>query len=269
MPAIYGPVPSWRLGRSLGIDLLPGRGKVCSFDCVYCQLGRTTRLTAERQVFVDMERLHADLDTLPLKAADVDYITFSGTGEPTLAANLGEAIELVRGSPRLQNVPLAVLTNATLLSRPDVRRDLVHADLVVAKLDAPDEEHFRAINRPIEGVTWSLLVEGIRAFRGEFHGGLALQMMFVPANRERAAEMAALAWSLNPDEVQLNTPLRPSPTPPLARADMAKVEEVFAGLPVVNVYGAKPPEVSLLDEAETRRRRPVEAHPECLGKKDD
>ncbi len=265
MPAIYGPVPSWRLGRSLGIDLLPGRGKVCTFDCVYCQLGRTTRFTAERQMFVEMERLQAELDALPLKAKDVDHSTFSGTGEPTLAANLGEAIELVRGSPSLQGVPVAVLTNATLLSRPDVRRDLARADLVVAKLDAPDEECFQAINRPIGGVTWSLVIEGIRALRREFHGRLALQMMFVPANRERAAEKADLAWSLNPDEVQLNTPLRPSPTPPLSRADMAQIEEVFAGLPVLNVFGAKPPQVSVLDEAEMRRRRPVEGHPQALG----
>lgn len=266
MSVIYGPVPSWRLGRSLGIDLLPGRGKTCAFDCVYCQLGRTTCFAVERQVFVETERLQAELDALPLTAADVDYLTFSGTGEPTLAANLGEAIDLIHGWPVLQGVPVAVLTNATLLFQPDLWHDLAHADLVVAKLDAPDEALFQAINRPVAGMAWSQVVEGIRAFRQEFDGRLALQMMFVAANRERAAEMAALARSLNPDEVQLNTPLRTSPAPPLSRTAMAKVEAAFAGLPVVTVYSAQPPKVNVLDRAEMRRRRPVEGHPEVVGR---
>ncbi|NIV39427.1 MAG: radical SAM protein, partial [Anaerolineae bacterium] len=263
MGVLYGPVPSWRLGRSLGIDLLPGRGKICSFDCVYCQLGRTSRFTVERQVYVEMEKLKRDLDALPLTAADVDYLTFSGTGEPTLAANLGEAIDLVRSRPALQGVPVAVLTNATLLSRSDVCRDLAHADLVVAKLDVPDEALFRTVNRPFAGVSWVQVVKGIQEFRQQFGGRLALQMMFIGANRRRADEMATLARSLNPDEVQLNTPLRASPAPPLERAAMAKIELVFSGLPVVNVYEAQPPTVRALDMAEMRRRRPVEGHPQA------
>ncbi len=205
MGVIYGPVPSWRLGRSLGIDLLPGRGKTCSFDCVYCQLGRTTGLASERQVFVETDRLRSELDALPLTAADVDYLTFSGTGEPTLADNLGEAIARIRRWPALQGVPVAVLTNATLLSRPDVCQDLAAADLVVAKLDAPDE-------------------------------------------------------------VQLNTPLRASPTPPLERAAMAEIEQAFSGLPAVSAYYAHPPRVRVMDQAETRRRRPAEGHPQAVVK---
>lgn len=266
MRVFYGPVPSWRLGRSLGIDLLPGQGKTCSFDCVYCQLGRTTCFAVERQVFVETEQLRAELDGLPLTAADVDYLTFSGTGEPTLAANLGEAIDLLRERPSLRGVPVAVLTNATLLSQPDVCHDLARADLVVAKLDAPDEELFQTINRPIAGVTWFHLVKGIHAFRQEFDGKLALQMMFIDANRQRAGEMAALARSLSPDGVQLNTPLRASPTPPLNRAAMAEIEQAFSGLPVVGVYSAQPPKVDVLDRAEMRRRRPVEGHPKVVEK---
>jgi wyosine [tRNA(Phe)-imidazoG37] synthetase (radical SAM superfamily) len=266
MRVIYGPVPSWRLGRSLGIDLLPGRGKTCSFDCLYCQLGRTTCFAVERQVFVETERLRAELDALPLTAADVDYLTFSGTGEPTLAANLGEAIDLVRSWSMLQGVPVAVLTNATLLSRPEVCHDLARANLVVAKLDAPDEALFQAINRPVASVAWFHVVKGIHAFRQEFDGRLALQMMFIDANRQRADEMATLARSLSPDEVQLNTPLRASPTPPLGRAAMAEIEAAFAVLPAVNVYSAQPPKVRVLDRAETRRRRPVEGHPQLVEK---
>jgi wyosine [tRNA(Phe)-imidazoG37] synthetase (radical SAM superfamily) len=266
MRVIYGPVPSWRLGRSLGIDLLPGQGKTCSFDCVYCQLGRTTYFAVERQTFVDSEQLRADLDALPLTAADVDYLTFSGTGEPTLAANLGESIHLVRERPSFQGVPVAVLTNATLLSRPDVCHDLARADLVVAKLDAPDEALFQAINRPVVSVTWFQIVKGIYAFRQEFDGRLALQMMFINANRQRADEMATLARSLSPDEVQLNTPLRTSPAPPLKRAAMAEIERAFSGLPAISVYGARPPKVRALDRAEMRRRRPVEGHPGIVEK---
>jgi wyosine [tRNA(Phe)-imidazoG37] synthetase (radical SAM superfamily) len=266
MRVIYGPVPSWRLGRSLGIDLLPGQGKTCSFDCVYCQLSRTTCFAVERQAFVDIERLRSELDALPLTAADIDYLTFSGTGEPTLAANLGEAIDLVREWPSFRGVPVAVLTNSTLLSRPDVCQDLARADLVVAKLDAPDQVLFQSINRPVVSVTWFQVVKGINAFRQVFDGRLALQMMFIGANRQRADEMATLARSLSPDEVQLNTPLRASPTPPLKPAAMAEIEQAFSGLPVVSVYGAQPPQVRVLDRAEVRRRRPTEGHPQVAEK---
>jgi wyosine [tRNA(Phe)-imidazoG37] synthetase (radical SAM superfamily) len=264
MRLIYGPVPSWRLGRSLGVDLVASKGKTCTVDCVYCQLGRTIRFTDRRQVFVDTERLEAELAALsPL---EVDYVTFSGTGEPTLAANLDEALELVKAWPLLRGVPTAVLTNSTLMSRPDVRRDLARADFVVAKLDAPGEHLFQAINRPGRGCAWAEVVGGIRSFRQEFKGKLALQMMFIAANQEQAAQMAALAWDLNADEVQLNTPLRPSPTPPLGKVEMAAIELAFAGLPVVNVYSAQPPEVRPLDSAEMRRRRPAEGHPRTVRK---
>jgi wyosine [tRNA(Phe)-imidazoG37] synthetase (radical SAM superfamily) len=256
---VYGPVPSWRLGRSLGIDLISAPGKTCTFDCVYCQLGRTTCLTGQRRKLVETQQLEAELAALP--SIEADYVTFSGTGEPTLAANLGEAIALCRTWPSLVGVPTAVLTNASLLSRPDVRRDLAEANLVVAKLDAPDEALFQVINRPLAGVTWAGVVEGIRAFRQGFDGKLALQMMFVAANRDRVAEMAALARNLEAQEIQLNTPLRPSPTPPLDRAAMAEIELAFRGLPVVNVYVARPPCIEPLDEAEMRRRRPAEGHP--------
>jgi wyosine [tRNA(Phe)-imidazoG37] synthetase (radical SAM superfamily) len=173
---------------------------------------------------------------------------------------------LVKSWPALQGVPVAVLTNATLLSQPDVRRDLAHADLVAAKLDAPDEALYRAINRPMVSLTWAGLMEGIRAFRDEFHGRLALQMMFIRANRKRVAEMADLARDLKPDHVQLNTPLRSSPTPPLGEAAMYEIEEAFAGLPVINVYRAQIPTVEVLDRTEMRWRRPEEGHPKFVEK---
>lgn len=264
MSIIYGPVPSWRLGRSLGIDLISAGGKTCTYDCIYCQLGPTTCRTDKRQVFAETEQLQAELEALPPVAAD--HVTFSGTGEPTLAANLGAALALVGGWPSFAGTPTAVLTNASLLHRPSVRQDLAAADLVVAKLDAPDEALFQAINRPGGCCSWAELLEGLRAFRQAYEGRLALQMMFVAANRDRAAEMADLARSLLPDEVQLNTPLRPSPTPPLGKEEMAEVEAVFAGLPVVNVYAAHPPRTRPLDRAQMRRRRPAEGRPQKAGK---
>jgi len=248
---IYGPIPSWRLGRSLGIDLLPGTGKTCSFDCTYCQLGQTTRPCVERQVFVPLEQVREELEALgPVEA---DYVTFSGCGEPTLAANLGQAIVLARG---LLGRPIAVLTNASLMTRADVRQELGWANLVVAKVDAPDEALFREINRPYIGEDLAWILEGIARFRQEAPARLALQMMFVKDNRHRSAEMAAIARRLEPDEVHLNTPLRPSPVPPLPPEALAEIEADF-GPNAINVYRTMRLEVAPLDPSETRRRRPA------------
>jgi wyosine [tRNA(Phe)-imidazoG37] synthetase (radical SAM superfamily) len=183
----------------------------------------------------------------------VDYVTFSGLGEPALASNLGELIQVVRESRR---TPVAVLTNASLLGEPTVRTALHLADYVVAKVDAVKEEVFRQVNRPRIPCSVAEIVEDIQGFRETFRGRLALQMMFIQANAGQAKALAELAWSLMVDEVQLNTPLRPSPTPPLARADMAEIAAVFHGLPVVQVYKAMRVSVTPLDRAETRRRRP-------------
>jgi wyosine [tRNA(Phe)-imidazoG37] synthetase (radical SAM superfamily) len=139
-----------------------------------------------------------------------------------------------------------------------VCRDLDLFDIVVAKVDAPDEPLFQQINRPVVSDTLEDILWGVQRFREAFAGQLALQMMFVPTNRERAAEMAEIARRLRPDEVQLNTPLRPSPVPPLSSDAMDQVETAFAGLPVINVYKAARPEVATLDDTETRRRRPAE-----------
>jgi wyosine [tRNA(Phe)-imidazoG37] synthetase (radical SAM superfamily) len=251
MSIVYGPVPSWRLGRSLGIDLLPAGGKSCTFDCIYCQLGRTTRPLGKRASFVSLETLEEEL--IAARGVRADYLTFSGMGEPTLAANLGEAIRLSR---RILGLPVAVLTNSSLLTCEDVRKDLASADAVVTKLDAPDERLFRLISRPVADCSQEDVLRGIGLLRAEYAGKLALQMMFVRANKGRAAEMAALARQVSPDEVQINTPLRPSPTPPLPPEDIAAIRRKFGGLPVVAVYEAGRPEVAPLDADETLRRRP-------------
>ena len=251
MKIVYGPVPSWRLGRSLGVDPLRGTRKRCTFDCIYCQLGPTPSGPVLRDAWVVPAALADELRAT--QEVSADYVTFAGLGEPTLGSNLGELIRVVRESRR---TPVAVLTNASLLGEPTVRAALHLADYVIAKVDAVKEEVFRQVNRPRIPCAIEEIVEDIQAFRKTFRGRLALQMMFTQANVAQAKALAELAWSLMPDEVQLNTPLRPSPTPPLARADMAEIAAVFHGLPVLQVYKAMRMPVTPLDRAETRRRRP-------------
>jgi len=236
----------------LGVDLLPGDGKTCSFDCIYCQLGRTARRLAVRAEFVSLSALARELEGA--RNAPADYVTFSGMGEPTLASNLGDALRLARD---VLGLPTAVLTNSSLMAREDVRRELACADVVVAKLDAPDERLFRRINRPVAPISLTEIVESIELFRTAYTGKLALQIMFVEANRDAAGRMAAVAARLSPDEVQINTPLRPCPVAPLTADEIGAIREEFRTLPnVVTVYDAVRPEVTPIDVVETRRRRP-------------
>ena len=251
---IYGPVPSWRLGRSLGIDLLSTRGKTCSFDCVYCQLGRTIHSLDEPKEFVPISRLVSELEHI--RAVPTDYATFSGVGEPTLASNLGQAIEVVKSS---LGVPVAVLTNSSLMPREDVRQGLAKADVVVVKLDAPTEKLFHEINRPIAGYCLDEILQGILHFRSEFSGKLAVQMMFIEANKGYAPEMVRIAEQLSPDEVQLNTPLRPCAVKPLPPEDISAIRQAFSRFRnVLTVYETTRPEVTPLSLKETQRRRPEE-----------
>jgi wyosine [tRNA(Phe)-imidazoG37] synthetase (radical SAM superfamily) len=191
-----------------------------------------------------------------LKAAsniEADYVTFSGMGEPTLASNLGQAITMTKS---IFSLPVAVLTNSSLMPMEDVREDLARADVVIAKVDAPNEELFRQINRPRTGYTLDEILQAIRLFKEEYRGKLALQMMFIEANRGYAKQMAEVAAWLSPDEVQLNTPLRPCPIEPLPPEEMVIIEQEFAGLNAISVYESSKPEVVPLNLKETLRRRP-------------
>ncbi len=252
MSIIYGPVASWRLGRSLGIDLLSVKGKTCSFNCIYCQLGETVHLLNGRKEFVSLAQLTWELDSAA--KVEADYVTFSGTGEPTLASNLGQAIEIVRTTMQL---PIAVLTNSSLMFRQDVRCELAKVDMVVAKLDAPNDELFNIINRPVFGLRFNQIVEGIKKFRDEYKGKLALQMMLVEANRDYASEMAMIADEISPSEVQINTPLRPCGIKPLPPEELATIRQRFVNFEnVVTVYEAPRREVKPLNLVETLWRRP-------------
>ncbi|MDD5020229.1 MAG: radical SAM protein [Candidatus Omnitrophica bacterium] len=252
---IYGPVPSWRLGSSLGVDLFSQEEKICDFDCVYCQLGPTKRYTRDRKKYVAIEDVIDELGELP--GTEIDFITFSGRGEPTLAANLGEGIRAVKF---IRKEPVAVLTNASLMRSEEARMNLSPADLVVAKIDAYSPASLRDINRPAEGIEFGDIPEGIKAFKKSFKGKLALQMMFIDSNKDGVDKMIGLAVDIDPDEIQINTPLRPCPVWPLAREEILRIAERFAAVcgraRVVSVYDKRVTKhvVSLSDEDTLKRR---------------
>jgi len=251
MKTVYGPVPSWRLGRSLGIDVI-AREKTCSFDCTYCQIGRTKNKTCKLQEFISIKRLEKDLKEV-IDKVEADYITFSGMGEPTLASNLGEAIDLIRG---LSDTPIAILTNSSVFSREEVRKNLSKLDFIVAKLDVPNEKLLKEINRSVKEITFDKILNGIKTVRKEFNGKFALQMMFIDKNKDYASELANLAREIEPDEVQIDTPTRPCPIKPLSPEELKKVKSEFKGLNAISVYEAKRPKVKVLDKTEYSIRRP-------------
>lgn len=253
MKIIYGPVPSWRFGRSLGVDPTAVGENICPFDCIYCQLGRTKRKTLVRKEYTPLTQMKNELGKLKKDIKNrFDVITFSGTGEPTLNSKIGEMITFAKKF----GLPVVVLTSGSLIPKEEVRSALSKADIVSIKLDAPNERIFQKINRPVKGITLAMIIKGIKKFRKEFHGKLCLQMMFVDANKNKAKEMAELAREIKPDEVQIDTPLRPSRVPPLSPAEIEKIEKEFKGMNIISVYRKKRPKVKPYDLKETLLRRP-------------
>ncbi len=211
----YGPVPSRRLGMSLGVDIVTP--KVCTLDCIYCQLGRTTRKSAVRQDFVDIGAVLREIKEKVDKDLQADYITIGGSGEPTLNARLGELIEGIRA---ITPIPVAILTNGTLLYRADVRADCAKADVVMPTLDAGDPAIFEAVNRPTRDITIEKLVSGLRAFRREFRGQIWLEVFLVADVNTEPAQIEKIKHfiqQIQPDKVHLNTAVRP-PAEPDVRA---------------------------------------------------
>lgn len=202
---VFGPVPSRRLGRSLGIDLVPF--KTCTYDCIYCQLGRTTNKTVERREWFPLEDIIREIEEK--LSSKPDYITLSGSGEPTLYSITGELIERIRS---MSEIPVAVLTNGSLLWDGDVRRQLMDASLVVPSLDAGDNDMFQAVNRPHSDIGFNRMIEGLADFRREFHGALWLEVFILggyTSVRGDAMKIADHVKIIRPDRVQLNTVTRP------------------------------------------------------------
>jgi wyosine [tRNA(Phe)-imidazoG37] synthetase (radical SAM superfamily) len=225
---IYGPVLSRRLGISLGVDIIPY--KTCSYDCVYCQLGKTTHQTLERKSYIKISSLLDELkETIGLND-DIDYITFAGSGEPTLNQDIGPMIEEVK---KITRIPVAVLTNGSLLWEDKVRVDLSPADLVVPSLDAISDEVFQKVNRPIKGLGIEKVLDGIRIFCKQFQGKIYLEIMLVKNVNDSEREISRInrfVKDLRIDEIQLNTVVRPPGEPgasPLNQEELNKIKGLF------------------------------------------
>ena len=204
---IFGPVPSRRLGRSLGVDVVPF--KTCSYDCIYCQLGRTTNKTIERKEYASLKVIIDEIgnklkhDPLP------DYITISGSGEPTLYSELSS---LIQGIKQITEILVVVLTNGSLLWDKGVQKSICDADLVIPSLDAGDETEFQCVNRPHTDISFEKMVHGLMEFRQAYNGALWLETFLLQgttATESSVKRIAAYAEKINPDKIQLNTVARP------------------------------------------------------------
>jgi wyosine [tRNA(Phe)-imidazoG37] synthetase (radical SAM superfamily) len=205
---IFGPVPSRRLGRSLGVDLVPY--KTCTYDCIYCDLGRTTQKTMTRQPYVTSDEIRRELEsTLSSLHEKPDYITLSGSGEPTLNQNLGRIIRAVKS---LTSIPLAVLTNGSLLFWQDVRDDLCEADVVIPSLDAATPLVFDHVNRPHPLLNLEEILGGLAQFRKEFRNQIWLEVLLCRGVNDDHGEVERIKEAVDriePDRLQLNTCVRP------------------------------------------------------------
>ncbi len=206
---IYGPVPSRRLGISLGIDPIPL--KVCTFNCIYCEVARTTLLTIERKEYISSEEILLELKNFfKENKQQIDYITFSGSGEPTLNSKIGYMIKKIK---KFTDIPVAVLTNASLLYRKDVRDELLNAELVKCTLDAGEEKYFKRINQPEQSLTIQRIINGIIKFSETYKGKLLIEVMLVRGvndTEENYRTLHKMLKRIKADKVQITTVVRPS-----------------------------------------------------------
>jgi len=232
---VYGPVPSRRLGRSLGVSPIPP--KTCSYTCVYCQLGRTTDLTATRRSFYPKEDILSEIISKG-RVADLDYVTFVGDGEPTLCEDLGWLLEETKNKLKAKT---AVITNGSLLFLESVREDLNRADVIMPTLDAGDEKVFRAVNRPHRSITFDLMLKGLVDFRSEYSGQIWLEVMLVKGVNDSESELKSIGEAVNlisPDRVYVVTPIRPPAEswvePPEPEAVIMAQELIGESVPIVD-----------------------------------
>ena len=260
---LYGPVPSRRLGLSLGVDIIPF--KVCSLDCVYCQLGLTTKKTIQPQEYFSEQEILKQIKKKIESSSRIDYITFSGSGEPTLNSQIGSLITKIK---KITNIPVAVLTNSTLLTKKNVRDALKKADLVVPSLDGATQEVFEKINRPHASLKIEDIIEGLKKFRKEFKGNLWLEVILVKGMNDSEDHLKALKKTIHeikPDKVQLNTVIRPPSekfAKPLSKKKMERIRGFLGSKSEIVAHfhkkGLTPEEENLRDIIlDMIRRRPV------------
>ncbi len=229
MSCLFGPVPSRRLGLSLGVDLVPY--KVCSYNCIYCEVGETTNLTLERKEYVSFEEVKRELGGFLSSGGAADYITFSGFGEPTLNSKLGEVARWIRAETE---IPIALLTNASLFWREDVREEASLAHVVLPSLDAVTHSVFREINRPHPDLEVKRIVEGLILFSKGFEGEIWLEILMVKGVNDQEEEVERLAEvvkEIAPHKIQLNTVVRPPAEPNTYPLTFQEMEEIAKRLP--------------------------------------
>lgn len=223
---LFGPVPSRRLGMSLGVDLVPH--KVCSLNCVYCECGRTTNLTLDRKEYVSFEAVSKEIAHYLNNNPAPDYITFSGSGEPTLNSRIGEVLHFIKS--RNAQIPVAVLTNGTLFNDREVRQELMDADVVLPSLDAAEELSFRKINRPFHTLNIPDYIRGLVDFRKEFKGQIWLEVLIIPGlndNKENLEALKQAFLQIKPDEIQLNTLDRPGAVDHIRAATCKELQDII------------------------------------------
>ncbi len=228
MKYIYGPVNSRRLGLSLGISLTPY--KVCSFDCVYCQLGATTHKTSERKEYIKiidiLDEFKLWLANNSSKIKELNYITFSGAGEPTLNIGIGRLIREIR---KITTVPIAILTNSAHLKDPALRHALINADLIVPSLDAVTQGIFEKIDRPAKDVKIKDVIEGLINLRKEFPGKIWLEVMLIKGINDDLRQIRKLKEvidKIDPDIIQLNSPVRKTAFQDISAVDKHKLKKI-------------------------------------------
>lgn len=227
---ILGTVKSRRLGRSLGVNLIPG--KICSLDCIYCEAGRTQILTTERQDFFHAEEVIEELRCYINENPDIDFITYSGMGEPTLHSKLGEISHYIK--EEFGQYKLALITNGTLFYREDVRRDAMFTDLVMPSLDAVSKAVFDKVNKPDSSLDNEKIIDGLCKFRSVYTGQIWLEYFVVPGVNDGDEELKLMRETIvkiNPDILQLNSLDRPSPVgdvPIASREHLERLKEYFS-----------------------------------------
>jgi wyosine [tRNA(Phe)-imidazoG37] synthetase (radical SAM superfamily) len=239
---VYGPVPSRRLGLSLGINIIPF--KTCTLDCIYCQCDKTTKKTLERRSFFPINDILSAVrsairqSSIANRQSPISFLTFSGEGEPTLNQDIGR---IIRRLKRELSIPVAVITNSTLLTDPQVRRDLYAADLVVPSLDAADQRNFARVDRNHRDLRVADVIEGLKLFRRGYRGKIWLEIMLVKDVNDSVEHVVALrkaAWEIKPDRVQLNTVVRPpaeKSAKPMSLDDLEQIQLLFG--PNTDVIG--------------------------------
>lgn len=259
----YGPVPSRRLRFSLGIDLIPFKN--CSFDCVYCQLGKTTNKTIKREEYVPAEEILKGVEKILKNNDHIDYLTFSGSGEPTLHSRIGYLISELK---KITEIPVAVLTNSSLLFMPDVQEELSNADVVLPTLCGTTQEIFSKINRPIPDINIENVIRGLINFRQLYKGRIWLEIMLIKGLNDEQLNLDKLKMvveEIAPDRIHLNTVVRPPSEKyalPLSIEELQKIEKIFGdNAEIIASFKAKRGSVYLVDTERTIleivKRRPV------------